>query len=142
MPPPLSTWLQIQILWLSSFLLLDTEDASEPEMFGMDDEDGDRIGLVISVMWWTLCRLSLLKSLQIISRENCWPKGTVTEDKRWWLIIHICKQLMKHLLIGTDPEYQKRVKELKELRDKRLFMTETFREYEVSILENTSCMLY
>ena len=49
---------------------------------------------------------------------------------------------MKHLLIGTDPEYQKRVKELKELRDKRLFMKETFREYEVSILENTSCMLY
>lgn len=72
----------------------DTEDASEPEMFGMDDEDGDRIGSY--------------------------------QEK-----IAGLKEQLQRIKDGTDPEYQKRVKELKELRDKRLFMTETFREYEL-----------
>lgn len=35
---------------------------------------------------------------------------------------------------GTDPEYLRKLQELKDLRDKRIFMAETFREYEVTLV--------
>lgn len=34
--------------------------------------------------------------------------------------------------LGTFPEYVKKLQELRELRDKRIFMAEIFKEYEVS----------
>ena len=37
---------------------------------------------------------------------------------------------------GIDPEYLKKVQEIKEVRDKRLFVAETFRQYELQCAED------
>lgn len=41
------------------------------------------------------------------------------------------KAQLKQLEDGSDPEYLRRVREVEELRDKRLFMADTFRQYEL-----------
>lgn len=40
------------------------------------------------------------------------------------------------LVPGTDPEYLKKVREIEAVRDKRLFVAEAFRQYELECAED------
>jgi Sin3 histone deacetylase corepressor complex component SDS3 len=95
-----SIWLLCPCIALTlslSLSLTDTEDASEPEMFKM--EEGD----------------------------TAMDRGSYKEK------IGALKEQLNQIREGTDPEYLKKLNELVDLRDKRLFIAETFRDYELSM---------
>ena len=65
-----------------------------------------------------------------------------------WCVLSDASHCVICIAPEDDPELQKNFKELREVRDKRIHMAETFREYEASLVSafglfstSSSCLL-